>query len=98
MSLTEPSGGPPRPPRVGSHGLRVILETADGAPRAGETVRVIYRRQEGVETRSITAVESFDEPGVYLGTVDLVAAGVWRFAFMVEGTGFGQAEIDVPAR
>ena len=98
MSLTDPSGGPPRAPRVGSHGLRVVLETPEGAPRAGEIVRVIYRREEGVETRSITAVESTEEPGVYLGTVDLVTAGVWRFAFMVEATGFGRAEVDVAAR
>ncbi|MFQ5743037.1 MAG: hypothetical protein ACE5HV_05535 [Acidobacteriota bacterium] len=83
VSLTDPAGGPARPATVGTHGLRILLGKPDAAPQTGKTVRVIYSRQGAADTRALTAVESPDEPGVYLGTVELVAAGDWRLAILV---------------
>jgi len=92
ITLTDPAGGPPRPARIGTHGIRIVLGDAD-VP--GE-VRVVYSRQGAADTRAFVAVEAPGEPGVYLGTVDLVAAGEWRVRVSIVGAGRGSAQISVP--
>jgi len=94
ITLTDPSGGPPRSAHVGTHGIRIVLNA-----QAGEAeVRVIYSRQGAADTRSFLAVEVPGEAGVYLGTVDLVAAGEWRIRVSIVGGGGGSAQITVPGR
>jgi hypothetical protein len=122
ITLTDPTGGSPRPASIGTHGIRIVLDAlasevvvgvaqetdggtgADGAAGTVEDVtqptevRVIYSRQGGAETRAFVAVEDPGQPGVYLGTVDLVAAGEWRIRVSIVDGGGGSAQITVPGR
>ena len=108
ITLTDPTGGPARAARVGTHGIRIVLDDqigeageggeagADVEVRAPAEVRVIYSRQGAADTRAFIAVKAPGEPGVYLGTVDLVAAGEWRLRVSIVGAGRGSARITVP--
>ncbi len=95
IHLTDPAGGPTRPAGVGTHGIRIVLDTIR---EEAVEVRVIYSRDGAADTRAFVAVAAPDEPGVYLGTVDLTAAGEWRFRIRVVGAAGGSAQISVPER
>ena len=79
-------------------GQRLGKGELDPAPADVAEVRVIYSRQGAADTRSFVAVAAPGEPDVYLGTVELVAAGEWRFRISVVGDGAGSASITVPER
>ena len=98
ITLTDPAGGPPRPARIGTHGIRIVLDAQAGEAVGPADVRVVYSRRGAADTRAFVAVEVPGEAGVYLGTVDLVAAGEWRIRVSIVGGGGGSAQITVPGR
>lgn len=109
LELTSPSGGAPRPARVGTHGLRILFEDPAGGTGAPESaagsgvaeateVRVVYSREGAADTRSLVAVAAPGEPGVWLGTVELGASGTWRFRIRIVGGTGGSAQVTVPDR
>lgn len=69
---------------------------AEGEGAAAPEVRVVYSRQGSADTRAFVAVRAPSELGVYLGTVDLVAAGEWRIRVSIVGGSRGSAQITVP--
>jgi hypothetical protein len=98
ITLTDPAGGPSRAASIGTHGIRIALDSEAGTAEADAEVRVIYSRQGAADTRAFVAVADPGEAGVYLGTVDLVAAGEWRIRVRIVGGGGGSAQITVPGR